>query len=209
MNYRVGTLVDFLDEFCVKTGVTRASIVGNSLGGWTAAAVALAHPEKVDRLILVDAAGYTPARTGGPALKRETMLMLNPSTLEGTKLLMSTIFYNKAMITDQFIRQVHTGRLAKNDGYTVNMFIESILRNEDMLDGRLGAIKVPTLVVWGTEDALTPLVLGKAFAQDIVGAELFTIEKCGHVPQVESPVIFNKKLLEFLAGTKAATASGR
>ena len=51
INYRVGTLVDFLDGLMKELNVSRASLVGNSLGGWTAAAFALAHPDKVDRLI--------------------------------------------------------------------------------------------------------------------------------------------------------------
>src|SRR5262249_32653089 len=57
INYRVATLVDFLDGFYKKVGVQKASLVGNSLGGFTAAAFALAHPEKVEKLGLVDAAG--------------------------------------------------------------------------------------------------------------------------------------------------------
>jgi len=209
INYRVGTLVDFLDEFCVKTGVTRATVVGNSLGGWTAAAFTLAHPEKVDRLVLVDAAGYGPARIGSPAPKREDLLRLNPSTIEDMKQLLGGILFSKQMLTDAFVRQAYSGRMAKNDGYTINMFIESILRGEDILDGKLGSIKTPTLVIWGREDFLTPLAWGKAFSEDIAGAELFVIDKCGHVPQTEAPQAFNKKLLEFLSGTKAATASTR
>jgi pimeloyl-ACP methyl ester carboxylesterase len=59
LNYRVSTLVDFLDGFYKQVGVQKASLVGNSLGGFTAAAFAIAHPEKVDKLVLVDAAGFS------------------------------------------------------------------------------------------------------------------------------------------------------
>src|SRR5499427_4071855 len=52
---RVAMLVEFLDAFCKKLGVQKATLVGNSLGGWTAVAFAIAHPEKVDKLVLVDA----------------------------------------------------------------------------------------------------------------------------------------------------------
>src|SRR5438034_5535054 len=58
LNYRVSTLVDFLDGFLTELKIERASLVGNSLGGWVAAAYALAHPERVERLVLSDAAGY-------------------------------------------------------------------------------------------------------------------------------------------------------
>src|SRR5207248_7906451 len=58
LNYRVSTLVDFLDVFLTELKIERASLVGNSLGGWVAAAYALAHPERVERLVLSDAAGH-------------------------------------------------------------------------------------------------------------------------------------------------------
>jgi len=58
INYRIGTLVDVLDRMLKELKIERASLVGNSLGGWAAAAFTLAHPEKVDRLVLVDAAGF-------------------------------------------------------------------------------------------------------------------------------------------------------
>ena len=54
INYRVATLVEFLNAFCKKVGIDKASVVGNSLGGWTAAAFTLAYPDKVDRLVLVN-----------------------------------------------------------------------------------------------------------------------------------------------------------
>jgi len=57
LSYRVETFVDFLDGFVLALKIDRASFVGNSLGGWVAAAYALAHPERVDRLVLVDSAG--------------------------------------------------------------------------------------------------------------------------------------------------------
>ncbi|HEY8459060.1 MAG TPA: alpha/beta hydrolase, partial [Blastocatellia bacterium] len=96
VNYRVAMLVEFLDVFCRKLGVQKATLVGNSLGGWTAAAFAIAHPEKVDKIVLVDAAGYSSRRWGGPELTREAMIALNPSTTEGFKRLLSLILYNKA-----------------------------------------------------------------------------------------------------------------
>src|SRR5262245_66322738 len=64
-NYHVAMLIEFLDAFCKKLGVQKVTLVGNSLGGWTAAAFDIAHPEKVDKLVLVDAEGYKPTGWGG------------------------------------------------------------------------------------------------------------------------------------------------
>src|SRR5258708_21550971 len=55
-NYRVGMLVDFLDSFCKKLAITKATVVGNSLGGWTTMAFTLAHPDEVERMGLVPSA---------------------------------------------------------------------------------------------------------------------------------------------------------
>jgi|HubBroStandDraft_1064217.scaffolds.fasta_scaffold03420_6 2-hydroxy-6-oxonona-2,4-dienedioate hydrolase len=198
IDYRVATLVDFLNAFYKKVGIAKATLVGNSLGGWVAMDFALAHPDKVNRLVLVDSAGYSQKRTGGPPLTRELLLALNPSTVAGEKQLMSLVFYSKAFATDQFAEQALMLHLRKNDSYTIERFFDSILRGEDLVDGKLGAIKAPTLVVWGREDALIPLANGKALAEDIPGAESVILDSCGHVPQAECAAPFNAALLKYL-----------
>jgi 2-hydroxy-6-oxonona-2,4-dienedioate hydrolase len=205
INYRVGTLVDFLEGFCKKLGIDKAAVVGNSLGGWTAMAFALAHPERVEKLVLVDSAGYSFVQAGRNAPTRAEMATLNPSTLQGTKQLMSVIFANPSaipMLTPEamFARHLHSG-----DGYTINQFIDSILNGEDVLDGKLGGIKAPTLVIWGREDHLTPLASGQQFAKDIPGAQITILDKCGHVPQMECSAPFNAALTNFL-GTGPTTS---
>jgi pimeloyl-ACP methyl ester carboxylesterase len=64
----------------------------------------------------------------------------------------------------------------------------------------LGGIKHPTLIIWGREDGLTPLAMGQRFNKEIAGSQLFIIEKCGHVPQLEKASEFNASLLKFLGG---------
>jgi len=201
INYRLATLVDFLNAFYKKLGISKATLVGNSLGGWVAMDFALAHPEKVNRLVLVDSAGYSQARTGGPALTRERLLGLNPGTLDGTKQLMSIVFYNKNFASDAVVEAALTRHLRKGDSPTINSFIDSILRQEDVVDGKLGGIKAPTLIVWGREDALVPLAAGKALGEDIAGSQTVVLDSCGHVPQVECSAGFNAALLKFLAGS--------
>lgn len=200
INYRVGTLVDFLDGFYKQLGITRASLVGNSLGGWTVAAYALAHPEKVDRLVLVDAAGF--ALTGD--VDARILNGLNPSTRDAIKQIMGLVFYNKELFaSDAAVDGFFTRRMSAGDGYTVQRFIDSILHGEDVLDNKLSAIKQRTLIVWGREDGLTPLAMGERFKKEIGGSELFIIEKCGHVPQLEKAAEFNAGLMKFLAADPA------
>jgi 2-hydroxy-6-oxonona-2,4-dienedioate hydrolase len=198
INYRVATLVDFLNAFYKKVGLTKATLVGNSLGGWVAMDFALQYPDKVNRLVLVDSGGYSFKRTGGVAPAREVLLGLNPSSLAGTKQLMGIVFHNKAFSTDEVAEQVFTEHLRKNDGYTINSFVDSILRGEDVVDGRLGGIKTPTLIVWGRDDTLIPLATGKALAEDIAGSQTVVLDNCGHVPQMECAAPFNDALMKYL-----------
>jgi pimeloyl-ACP methyl ester carboxylesterase len=200
MNYRVATLVEFLDQFYQKLGIEKATLVGNSLGGWTAAAFAIAHPQKVDKLVLVSAAGYSAKRYGGQELSKGLYSILNPSTTADMKRLFEAIFYEKQYSTDSFVTQAFAQKMKKGDGYTINSFIDSILRGEDLIDDKVKTIKAPTLVIWGREDKLTPPAMADAFAQDIPGAQKVMIEKCGHAAHIEKAEFFNNTLLKFLDG---------
>jgi abhydrolase domain-containing protein 6 len=66
------------------------------------------------------------------------------------------------------------------------------------VDGRLGALKAPTLIVWGRDDMLVPLATGKALAEDIAGSQTVVLDECGHVPQVECADTFNDALMKYL-----------
>jgi len=195
LNYRVATLVDFLDGFYKQVGVQKASLVGNSLGGFTAAAFALAHPEKVDKLILVDAAGF--AVTG--QMDPKVISGLNASTRQQVRDILGLVFYNKAPFSsDVAIDTFLASRVTAGDSYTIQRFIDSIIHGEDVLDGKLGGVKHPTLIIWGREDGLTPIAMGQRFNKEIAGSKMVVIEKCGHVPQLEKAAEFNAALLQFL-----------
>jgi triacylglycerol lipase len=201
LNYRVATLVDFLDGLYKQLGIEKASLVGNSLGGFTAAAFALAHPDKVEKIVLVDAAGFKLPGDFDPRIASN----LNPSTRQQIKELMSLVFYNKAIFgSDAAIESFLARRVAAGDGYTIQRFIESIGRGEDVLDGKLGGIRHPTLIVWGREDGLTPLSMGERFKKEIPGSQLVVFDKCGHVPQLEKAAEFNAAVLKFLARSDSA-----
>jgi pimeloyl-ACP methyl ester carboxylesterase len=198
INYRVATLVDFLEGFYKKIGIDKAAVVGNSLGGWAAMAFTLAHPEQVEKLVLVDSAGYSFAKSGARKPTREMLAGLNPSTVEGAKAVLALIFANKMFATDANAEMLFAAHMRRNDGYTIDQFIDSIVRGDDVLDDKLGAIKVPTLVLWGRADKLTALASGEQFAKDIPGAQLTVLDGCGHVPEMECAAPFNAALSRFL-----------
>ena len=196
INYRVGTYVDFLDKLLGQLKVERATLVGNSMGGWVAAAYAVKYPAKVEKLVLVDSAGFAPPKDFDLA----TLSGLNPSTREEMKRLAGMVFYNPLLKSDAAVDVLLAQRMSAGDGYTIQRLVESIYHNEDMLDGKLAGLKQPVLIVWGREDGLTPLAReGEKFRRELPGAQWVVFDGCGHVPQFEKAAEFNAALLKFLS----------
>jgi len=197
LDYTVQTYVDFLNEFLRQLKVERASLVGESLGGWIAGLYAVeisggAHLIPVDKLVLVDAAG----------LKQDTPIPnLNPSSLAAMRAVMEAVFYDTSWLNEETLRKIFTDKLAMRDGYTVRSLLGNPALGTERLDDRLANIRVPTLVVWGKQDKLLPIGAGERYAAGIVGAKLVSFDKCGHVPPVE-------KTEEILAALTAFLGSG-
>jgi len=200
LDYSVQTWVDFLNEFLRQLKVEKASLVGESLGGWIAALYVAeigggAHLIPVEKLVLVDAAG----------LKQEQPIPdLNPSSLAAMRGVMEAVFYDTSWVNEDALRKIFTDKLAVHDGYTVRSFLANPKRDKERLDERLGSIKAPTLVVWGKQDKLLPIASGERYAAGIAGAKMVSFEKCGHVPAVEKTEEFLAAVVPFLGGSAAA-----
>jgi pimeloyl-ACP methyl ester carboxylesterase len=187
-DYKIATWTDFLQGFMQSQNIPKATVVGNSLGGWIALDFTATHPEMVDKLVLVDAAG----------LAGEIPIdLLHPSSMAAWRTLLELIFYDKKIVTDDVVRQAFTDRLRNNDGYTIERTLAGFARPQ-FEDDKLKSIHAPTLVVWGRNDGLISVDHAEKFGSGIPGAEVVVFEQCGHVPQIEKPEEFNRALLEFL-----------
>ena len=201
LDYKIQTYVDFLNEFLRKMKVQKASMMGESLGGWISALYALevsggGHLVPIEKLVLVDAAG----------LKQDKPIPnLNPSTLEDMRKVLEAVFYDTSWVNDEVLQKSFTDKLAKHDSYTVHSILSNPGLAAERLDDRLAEIHVPTLVVWGKEDSLLPISSGERYAAGIPGAKLVSFEKCGHVPPVEKSREFVSIVEEFLGHTAPAT----
>src|SRR5438094_7815051 len=193
LNYRASTFVDFLDGFLNELKIEGASLVGNSLGGWVAADFALTHPERINRLVLCNAAGYAAvSKTMDPRalsalrlVSREDIRYLGPLT-----------FHDKGFYEDADL--AFKQRVTAGDSYTVSQLLDSMIRGEDVLDGQLGAIEKPTLILWGRDDKLIPVSFAARFNKELNASQLRSIDGCGHMPHVECAEKFNHALLQFL-----------
>lgn len=199
LNYRPATFADFLLGALDELRIERATFVGNSLGGWAAVLAALRRPDRVDRLVLVDSAGF--ANQPIPAV-------MDPGSLEDCRELLRWLFVDPKFADDPALaEEVLKTRVRSSDGSTIRAVMHSIAQNRDVLDGRLGGLRLPVLVVWGAQDQLIPVTSGERFAREIAGSRLAVIPQCGHVPQLERPTEFVGLLREFLATAPGSRSS--
>lgn len=193
-DYSYKSFVAVVDQVMTQLGVAKFAIAGNSMGGGVAWHYALAHPDKVTAIGLVDAAGapqwqaktiplgFRLART--PVLK-DIMRYVTPRSLVERSLLQSVS--NKAIVTDAAVDRYWELLLYPgNRQGTLDRF--AIAHNtEPASEASMAGIKAPTLVMWGEEDGLIPLSSGQWFAKAIPGAQLVTYPKIGHIPMEELP----------------------
>ncbi|MBP6004730.1 MAG: alpha/beta hydrolase [Pyrinomonadaceae bacterium] len=195
LKYRVATFADFLDKFMSELKIDKASLVGNSMGGWVAGLMAIKYSSRVEKIVLADAAGVVPAN-----YSEADLYQLNNSTRDEIRANMKRIFANPLFQNNEaLVDQFMTARVTANDGGTINSVIESIKRKEDFLNDRLGEIKKPTLIIWGKQDGLLPVADAYTFNKGIAGSELVIFDGCGHLPQFEKAAEFNKAVLAFIA----------
>lgn len=181
-----------------------ANVVGHSMGGVIALAYAIAYPERVRRLIVVDAAGVLHRSVYGEFLGRaiaERKVGAESPWLEMLTRLITTQAENlpakgAMSIESAQVRQ----RLLRGDPTT----IAALALVEHDLSRGLRTIKAPTLIIWSSDDKVAPLRTGQALAAVIPGARLAVVDDAGHAPQVTRPEPFNALLREELRGKLAA-----
>lgn len=190
--------------FMNKLGISKASLMGQSMGGGVAIKLAVDHPERVDKLILVDAAGM-PNRlplSGKlvktfPAIGR-FMYGLNTDAIRKQGLA-DYFILDKAMISQTYFDDVT--RFHKIEG-TTDVFASILQRDffytlHDEIE-QLGRMGKRILIVWGKEDKGNPLELGYGMRTLLPGSTMIVMEHTRHVPNSERPEEFNRYAIDFL-----------
>ncbi|HEX9190128.1 MAG TPA: alpha/beta fold hydrolase [Vicinamibacteria bacterium] len=189
-DYSIPMQVEAVLAFMRARGVGRTRLAGISMGGWISARLAGEHPERVERLVLVAAAGMRP---DGPTIPAEVLL---PRDEEGVRRLVAAVRH-KAPVPPGFVaRDILARRLEEE--WIVRRALESMRDGDDWLNGTLGRAEMPVLVVWGKQDALIPVAYAAPLSAEFRNARLEVMDGCGHVPIADCPEAFDRLLFGFL-----------
>ena len=204
-DYSTEAYVRFVRAVVDQLGIQRFVLAGNSLGGQIAWSVAAAMPDRVDKLILVDASGYPPESVTTP---RSIPLGFRIASMPWARPLMEHTLPRG--IVQSSVRNVY-GDPAKVTPELVDLYFAMALRagNRAALGRRmdqgytgdvsqLKKIAAPTLVLWGGKDKLVPTEFGPRFVRDIPNAKLVVFDELGHVPQEEDPARTVAEVKRFL-----------
>lgn len=184
-----------MDEQKIK----KATLVGNSLGAWVVVTFANRYPERVERLVLSDAAGLKVTLSGPPPVN------FAPDTVEEMQKLLKTVLTSPWAQERAFAERALAGFQASGEKATLGKLFAGFADKaspDKPLDDLLPQVKVPTLVVWGAQDGLFPPALADLVVGGLTGvpggARKVLIPGASHFPQVDNPAAFNAAVLDFL-----------
>jgi pimeloyl-ACP methyl ester carboxylesterase len=186
-------MAHFYRQCIEELGLAPVHLMGFSMGGWLAAELAAMCPPYVQSLILVDAAGIKP-QEGEIA----ELLMVSPETAKKLR------FYDPAQVPDyetlvnRQLTPEEQDMQWRNREMTSRLCWKPYFHNPK-LPAYLHGVKVPTLIVWGNQDAIVPVNCGELYQQALANATLHVIDRCGHSPGLEKPQEFVRAVREFLA----------
>jgi pimeloyl-ACP methyl ester carboxylesterase len=200
----VGALAD-------KLGLERFVLAGNSMGGGIALHYALAHPERLDGLVLVDSAGSPPVGKApgniGFTLARNPvggwlMRSITPRSLVERSLHQTVL--NQAIVTPAMVdRYWELLRFPANRAATVTRFSQPMRR---FAAAELARLQMPVLIQWGEGDPLIPLAAGQWLHKAIPSSRLIVYPGIGHIPMEEAPAQSVADLRGWMAGLNLAEA---
>ena len=206
--YTPDDMLDFFVGFMDAVDLPRATLVGNSMGAGLAIGMALTHPTRVTRLILIDGLpGNVMKKLTSPSIRRAlgtsapSWLVSFGNWLFGGLMIESIlkeIVHDPALLTPAVIERSNRNRQQPGLVAPIMTVRDTIPLWESGFAMRLGEITHPTLILWGEEDRVFPIAVGEELQRTIKGSQLVRIPKSGHIPQWEQPAISNEAMVKFL-----------
>jgi 2-hydroxy-6-oxonona-2,4-dienedioate hydrolase len=216
-SYEIDGYGRHLDAFLDAFALPRTTLIGQSLGGWIAAAYAAGHPDRVGCLVLVGAGGNNFDPAVMDQLRSSSMAAVETPTPQAVRDRVALLFTRRVAVDDELVtcRQAIYSRPGAMDAMRKALALQTPeIRRRNLFTGWAG-IQCPALLVWGREDRVVPLTAGEEMVAAIPDSRLVVLDRCGHWPQFERPEQFHQAVLPFLAdrlarhGTGAGRAAGR
>jgi pimeloyl-ACP methyl ester carboxylesterase len=191
--YTMEAFADAVAALLDERGISQAILVGGSMGGVVAQHVALRHPARLERLLLVATGGYTADPAG--ALVRTDRLSAACWDEDAVRP-MVTGFFHTPPPPERMAEYLRIALAASQ--HAAVQVARSNARN-NVLE-RLGEIRVPTLIIQGRHDTVRTVAHGEEMRARLADARLEVLENSGHTPQLEEPDAFHRLALAFLLG---------
>jgi len=181
-------LSEFIEGFIEHRNLRDLTVLGNSLGGHVGMVYTLNNPHNVKRLILTGSSGLFENSMGGSFPKR--------GSYDYIKERVQYTFYNPETATKDLVDEVFDITSSISKCMNIVAIAKSAQRHN--MAEEIRRITVPTLLVWGLNDTITPPHVAYEFNNLIPNSELRFVDKCCHAPMMEQPAVFNKILAEWL-----------
>jgi pimeloyl-ACP methyl ester carboxylesterase len=188
----VSGLAKYVQKFIEARNYGKVHLLGNSLGGHVGLVYVLKHPENVKTVILTGSSGLFENGMGETYPKRGDYDFIRKKT--------ELTFYDPAVATKELVDEVFGIVNNRLKALKIITLAKSAIRHN--LGDELKDIKVPTCLIWGKNDTITPPMVAEEFHKLLPNSELHWIDKCGHAPMMEVPGEFNEILGKFLAKHK-------
>ena len=176
VDYTIECEVRIVQQFLDSQKLEQPDLGGWSMGGWIVLQLAVEHPGRVRRLMVFDAAGMKFQPTVDLAL-------LRPHTTAELTELTKILFAHPPQLSDFFARGIL--RQTNQVDWVVGRALDNIIAGKELLDGKLGPVKIPVLIVWGKQDVLTPLSVGQAMQREMPQSRLEVFDDCAHMTPLE------------------------
>ncbi len=184
----VNGLAKHVQKFIEAMDFEKVHLLGNSLGGHVGLVYTLKHQEKVKTIILTGSSGLFENGMGETYPKRGDYEFMRKKT--------ELTFYDPKVATKELVDEVYSIVNNRLKVIKIIALAKSAIRHN--LGDELKEITVPTCLIWGKNDTITPPMVAEEFKSLIPNSELHWIDKCGHAPMMEVPHEFNNILDEFL-----------
>ena len=194
--YTMQQQAELVHGFLDAIHVQQADVVGWSMGGWVAFQFALDHPDRVRRLVAMDSAGLSFPTSLTPE-------MFKPRTVPQLKQLEALLVQNPPPLPGFLYRGLL--REMQRNFPVVHRTVESMVARKDVLDGRLGELRMPVLIVWGAQDNLIPPSVGMRMHRAIPQSVMELYSGCGHIGPATCADRIVPRVLRFLHSEPRAT----